>query len=101
MPALKILRHLLSEILLDHRDLPKRHLRIGIRLQLSQHPRQHLKRAIFRIRYQKSHINEAMRVREVAEMREEHGEVGGGVSKGGAEEDSLAVVPSTFRSLHR
>lgn len=41
-----------------------------------------------------------MRVREVAEMREEHGEVGGGVSKGGAEEDSLAAAPSTFRSLH-
>lgn len=57
MPTLKILRNLLTKILFNHRDLPKRHLRIGVRLQLRQHPRQHLQCPIFRIRNQKRQVD--------------------------------------------
>ena len=41
-----------------------------------------------------------MGVCEIPQMREEHGEVGRRVSKGGTHKHALLMVPSTPRSLH-
>ena len=40
-----------------------------------------------------------MRVREVAQVREEHGQVGGGIAEGSAHQHSLLAVPSAPCSL--
>lgn len=100
VPTLDILLHLLAKILPNHRNLSKCHCRVRVILHLLQHAREHVEGVIARVRYQKRKVDQVVRVGEVAEMREEHGEVRGGISQRREHEDAFPAFPALLCSLH-
>lgn len=99
MSTFHVLLDLLSEVLLDDRDLSEWHLRVGVVLYILQHARQHGEGVISRVRDQKGQVDEFVRVRQVAEVREEHRQVRGGIAQRGAHQDALSALPSLLGAL--
>lgn len=97
--ALDVLVDLLAKVLLDDRDLAVRLPRVRVVLQLLQQLRQQARGVVLRVRDQEGQVDEVVRVGEVAQMREEHGQVRRGVSQRRAQQDSLLALPPPRRPL--
>lgn len=98
--ALHVLVDLLPKVLLDDRYLPKVHLLVLPRLDLLHAPRQRLERLVLGVGHEERKVDQVVRVRQVAQVQEEHGQVLLGVAQRHAHQDALLALPPARRALH-
>lgn len=80
MAAFNILVYFLTKILLDNGNFAKVLPRILIRLELAESLGEDVECRVFRVGDKEGHVYEVVRIGEVAEMREEHRQVGLSIS---------------------
>lgn len=99
MSTLDVLIDLLSKVLLDDRDLTKGHAIFLAGLQLGQQIGKEGKSVVLGITNEEGQVDEVMRVGQVAQMGEEHGQMRRGISERGAEKDALFAFPTSGSAL--
>ena len=97
--TLDILVDLLAKILFNDRNLAKRHSVFLARLKAGQKIGEKSQSVVLGITNEKGQIDEVVRICQVAQMREKHGQMRRRISKWGTKEDSLLTLPASCSTL--